>query len=305
MGKIYESQGIKTTEGSGSGGQGTVTSVDNVFPQPGGNVELNAYTPDNPPPPTEFEVGEVTSLPAGSPATVEFVDSPDGKQVVNFGIPEGNPGADGKDGSPGPANVLTIGDVTTLAPGSAATAEITGTSPNQVLNLGIPQGEPGGGGGGSTIPALGEPGASGFFMLKDNTADALLPGDTVDGSAIWYAGVSNGTSAVASYSIAPFGTWEARGYVGSLTPSVSRASLFTRIDQVAATQENIDAIQAGTKTRNFRFANPEQTLVNCELFFSNAWHPFTASSEDKTWWGKMIYEMATSGAYGAVADYQE
>lgn len=40
----------------------------------------------------------------------------------------------------GPANTLTIGTVTTLAPGSQATVTITGTSPNQVLNIGIPAG---------------------------------------------------------------------------------------------------------------------------------------------------------------------
>lgn len=35
---------------------------------------------------------------------------------------------------------LTVGTVTTLASGDAATATITGSSPNKVLNLGIPQG---------------------------------------------------------------------------------------------------------------------------------------------------------------------
>lgn len=43
----------------------------------------------------------------------------------------------------GPENVLTIGTVQTLATGSPATAEITGESPNQVLNLGLPRGEQG------------------------------------------------------------------------------------------------------------------------------------------------------------------
>lgn len=57
-------------------------------------------------------------------------------------------------GTPGPPNVLTIGTVTTGAPGSAAAATITGTSPAQVLNLTIPQGQkgdPGSGGGGVVV----------------------------------------------------------------------------------------------------------------------------------------------------------
>lgn len=40
----------------------------------------------------------------------------------------------------GDPNVLTIGTVSTLSSTASATAEITGTSPNQILNLGLPQG---------------------------------------------------------------------------------------------------------------------------------------------------------------------
>lgn len=46
-------------------------------------------------------------------------------------------------GQPGASNTLTIGAVNSLPAGSSATASITGTSPNQVLNLGIPTGATG------------------------------------------------------------------------------------------------------------------------------------------------------------------
>lgn len=49
----------------------------------------------------------------------------------------------GKQGPPGGTNVLTIGSVSTGAPGSNAAANITGISPSQVLNLTIPRGDPG------------------------------------------------------------------------------------------------------------------------------------------------------------------
>ena len=52
-------------------------------------------------------------------------------------------GPAGPQGSVGPASNLTIGNVTTGAPGTAAGANITGTAPNQVLNLLIPQGPQG------------------------------------------------------------------------------------------------------------------------------------------------------------------
>ena len=51
--------------------------------------------------------------------------------------PQGEPGLDGE------TPTLTIGTVTTGAAGTQATATITGTSPNLVLNLTIPQGQDG------------------------------------------------------------------------------------------------------------------------------------------------------------------
>ncbi|MCV7708633.1 hypothetical protein M3C81_000535 [Micrococcus luteus] len=57
-------------------------------------------------------------------------------------------------GDAGPANVLSIGTVSTLPPGSKATASIVGESPSQVLNLGLVAGPEGKA---STVP--GPPGA--------------------------------------------------------------------------------------------------------------------------------------------------
>ncbi|WP_406858476.1 hypothetical protein ABEG18_12950 [Alsobacter sp. KACC 23698] len=51
----------------------------------------------------------------------------------------------------GPPNTLTIGSVTTGSAGSSASANITGTAPNQTLNLTIPRGDPGPVGGGDII----------------------------------------------------------------------------------------------------------------------------------------------------------
>ena len=52
-------------------------------------------------------------------------------------------GATGPQGNPGATPTITVGTVTTLDPGQDATAEITGETPNLVLSLGIPQGQPG------------------------------------------------------------------------------------------------------------------------------------------------------------------
>lgn len=55
----------------------------------------------------------------------------------------GPTGPQGPTGLDAPPPTLTIGTVTTGAPGTDATAEITGTTPNFVLNLTIPQGPTG------------------------------------------------------------------------------------------------------------------------------------------------------------------
>ena len=83
---------------------------------------------------TDFEnfTVEVTTLEPGSSATASYADG-----VLSLGIPEG------EKGDTGTTPNLTIGTVTTLAPGSDATATITGTAEAPVLSLGIPEGDPG------------------------------------------------------------------------------------------------------------------------------------------------------------------
>lgn len=67
--------------------------------------------------------------------------------------PTGETGPQGPSGETGATPNLQIGEVTTLQPEQQATASITGTPENPVLNLGIPQGKAGevsGGSGGGT-----------------------------------------------------------------------------------------------------------------------------------------------------------
>lgn len=106
----------------------------------------------------------VETLPTGSHATATFNPN---NGTLTLGIPKGDrgaqgtpgakgdPGADGKQGAQGiqgqqgkqgiqgpagPANTLKIGTVTS---GAVASATITGTAPNQTLNLVLKQGDKG------------------------------------------------------------------------------------------------------------------------------------------------------------------
>lgn len=103
----------------------------------------------------------VTTLPAGSQATASYSKS---TGVLSLGIPQGDKGAKGDTGArgdtgakgdpgpkgetgatgatgpTGPANTLGIGTVTS---GTKASATITGTAPNQTLNLVLEKGDKG------------------------------------------------------------------------------------------------------------------------------------------------------------------
>lgn len=96
--------------------------------------------------------GKDSTVPGPAPATswqgtALVVDGKVGPDL------KGTKGDAGKDSTvPGPPNVLSIGTVTTGAPGSQAAAQIKGTAPSQSLDLTIPAGAPG---------AKGDPGPPG------------------------------------------------------------------------------------------------------------------------------------------------
>ena len=81
------------------------------------------------------------TLAEGSQATASYSDG-----LLTLGIPRGDTGARGEKGETGETGAtpnLSIGTVETLEPTESATATITGTAENPVLNLGIPQGKTG------------------------------------------------------------------------------------------------------------------------------------------------------------------
>ena len=122
-------------------------------------------------PPTvpTFTIGTVTTGEPGSEADASITGTAP-NFVLNLTIPQGEVGPEGPVGETGPQGeqgpqgetgptgetgpagpagedgltpTLTIGTVITGDPGTEATASITGTAPNFVLNLTIPQGPTG------------------------------------------------------------------------------------------------------------------------------------------------------------------
>ncbi|WP_446224990.1 hypothetical protein ACTWPB_07690 [Nocardia sp. IBHARD005] len=106
-------------------------------------------------------------------------------------IIRGPQGITGLTGATGPANELEIGSVTTGTPGSSAGALITGTPPNQVLDLTIPRGDVG-----ATGPAA-----------PDATTSVK--------GIVQLAGVLAGTAAAPAFNAAAFGATSSTACVGN------------------------------------------------------------------------------------------
>lgn len=145
---------------------------------------------------SRLTVGTVTTGAPGTAAAVSIAGAA-GSQTVSFTIPRGDVGATGAQGATGPqgpqgiqgeqgpqgiqgeagpANTLSIG---TVASGASAAATITGTSPNQTLNLTLPKGDKG---------DTGDTGATGpANSLSIGTVTASAPGGaasaTITGTA--------------------------------------------------------------------------------------------------------------------------
>ena len=77
---------------------------------------------------------DATTLETGSPAPATYDHY---TQIITFGIPRG------AKGNKGNTPVISIGTVTTLENGQQATASITNTAEEPVLNLGLPKGNTG------------------------------------------------------------------------------------------------------------------------------------------------------------------
>jgi hypothetical protein len=186
-------------------------------------------------PATTLYAGTTTTLAPGSAATVSVTGAAP-QQYLNLGIPQG---------APGPANQLTVGNVsggataavtirgtapsqaidfvlpqgpngtpasfssvsaTTLAPGSQATATLGGTGPsNYTITFGLPQGQPGTGNGNVNTKA-GSSITNNAVVLYDGTDTT---GNTVKPGGVIAAIATSGSAADLSTGTLPAGRFPA------------------------------------------------------------------------------------------------
>jgi hypothetical protein len=96
----------------------------------------------------------------------------------------------------GPSNILTVGTVTTGAPGSSASATLTGASPTQVLGLTIPRGDTGLTGAG--VPA----GGAALQLIRKNAGNTTTEWVSPDKSLVGLGNVDNTADAAKPISTA-------------------------------------------------------------------------------------------------------
>lgn len=111
-----------------------------------GHYRLNFGIPVGVPP--DFSIGTVQS---GATAAVTMTGTAT-DPVLNFVLPKGDKGDKGNTGATGAAGTTPAFSIGTVTKGNNASATITGTTANPVLNLVLPKGDPG---------AAGTPGAAG------------------------------------------------------------------------------------------------------------------------------------------------
>lgn len=194
----------------------------------------------------------VTTLPAGSSATATYDKS---TGTLALGIPQGSKGDTGATGATGPANVLTIGTVTS---GKVASAAITGEAPNQVLNLVLEKGDKGETGDKGATGATGPQGEQGIQGPQGNpgTDAPTITGITIRQSDYHLiVTLSDGTSYDAGYCRGASGAGTGDMLASVYDPNNKHQDIFAYVDNAikgvkvttdtTPTQNSTNPVQSG------------------------------------------------------------
>ena len=197
------------------------------------NVSCPSPRPQQPCCPTTITVGTTTTGAPGTQASVTNSGTVT-NAILNFVIPEGEPGATGPQGPVGPtgatgatgpqgpagidgaAATITIGTTTTGLPGTQASVTNTGTTTDAILNFVIPRGETGATGPQGPAGPQGPVGPAGADGA-DGTSATITVGTTTTGEPGTPASVTNvgtDTAAILNFVIPA-------GEPATITPGVS------------------------------------------------------------------------------------
>ena len=165
--------------------------------------------------------------------------------------PQGPQGEPGQDGVNGQNATITIGQTSTLAPGSQATVSNVGTATNAVLDFGIPEGLQGEQG------IQGEPGINARAYVTQNTGSATITIEDSEGTTT--ATVYDGTDG-ADGATGPQGPAGPQGPQGPTGPAgadgADGTDGITPVISATATVDNTTGTPAVTVTKSGTDASP-------------------------------------------------
>ena len=203
-------------------------------------------------------------------------------QTLNLVLPKGDKGETGETGqtgATGPANTLTIG---TVSKGENASATITGTSPNQVLNLVLPKGDKGDTG---EAGPQGNPGANG--TNGTNGQDGFSPIATVtqtqsgatisitDKNGTTTANVTNGQDGE------EYDDTEIRGLIAEKQDELVSGTNIKTINNISILGNgNIDIQGGGSEEDNTTITKNSQNKIQAVAIIDS-----NTGNVDKTWIG--------------------
>ena len=222
---------------------------------------------------TAVAVGTTTTGAPGTDAAVSNSGT-DTAVVLNFTIPEGEPGADGSPGADGAAATISVGTVTTGAAGSSASVSNAGTTSAAVLDFTIPQG------------VQGETGPSG---LNSSVADGTytLASLTVNGNVITAVTSGSITSREVTAALGYTPVNNADSYTWSQTQTFSAAITV----QDATADANPMTYGQGVVFLTSGSLSPAFNFVQC-----TAVQAVNSNTLNGTTAGKIIYNMPMQGS---------
>ena len=209
---------------------------------------------------------EIAEVEGGTQVTITDVNGSRTFTVLNG--TNGTNGVNGQDGQDGVSPVLSIGEVTTLAAGSQATASLGGTAANPTLNLGIPQGAQGAQG----TPGLDAPQIDDTQITTTNPwsskqiIDVLCPPLEETGNPVQ-------CYPVAGYPLGVRVSWEPK-QEGEGDPSPENVRPITGLDEVTVQRSGKNVLNITGAFRNaFNYVLPNAALV------CGATYTYTCSTE--------------------------
>lgn len=225
-------------------------------------------------PANTLKIGNVETLPAGSPAGASIEgDAPD--QTLNLSLPQGAPGA-----------CQSVDGVKPGDDGDVPLGAYTADNPPPLH-----------------IPAKGAPGGL-VFATYGLASSHLYPGANVTGSSLMYAGINNGPTPILTDVGVGAGSYRCCGYIMVPEGATKSATLFVRTDTPQTVKSKL--LKSGRIiVSNCRYSAPDESMIDCDMEINGQIFPLTVCATDVTEHIPLIFKNAKAGRYGPIAPYSE